>query len=113
MRLRLRDPGWPPGGCLGCSPAVGTSVASPSIVLPLASDAGVASSPGLGNGIANLHNARRARTPIVNIVGDQATYHRAYDAPLTSDIDALARNVSGWIRDTTQPQTVARDAVDT
>ena len=38
--------------------------------------------PGLGNGIANLHNARRARTPIVNIVGDQATYHRAYDAPL-------------------------------
>ena len=50
--------------------------------------------PGLGNGIANLHNARRARTPIVNIVGDQATYHRAYDAPLTSDIDALARNVS-------------------
>ena len=68
--------------------------------------------PGLGNGIANLHNARRARTPIVNIVGDQATYHRAYDAPLTSDIDALARNVSGWIRDTTQPQTVARDAVD-
>ncbi len=68
--------------------------------------------PGLGNGIANLHNARRARTPVVNIVGDQATYHRAYDAPLTSDIDALARNVSGWIRDTAQPQTVARDAVE-
>ena len=44
--------------------------------------------PGLGNGIANLHNARRARTPIVNIVGDQATYHHAYDAPLTSDIDS-------------------------
>src|SRR4051794_23616712 len=68
--------------------------------------------PGLGNGIANLHNARRARTPIVNIVGDQATYHRAYDAPLTSDIEALARNVSGWIRDSTQPETVARDAAD-
>jgi acetolactate synthase-1/2/3 large subunit len=68
--------------------------------------------PGLGNGIANLHNARRARTPIVNIVGDQATYHRAYDAPLTSDIEALARNVSGWIRDTTQPESVARDAAD-
>jgi acetolactate synthase I/II/III large subunit len=68
--------------------------------------------PGLGNGIANLHNARRARTPIVNIVGDQATYHRAYDAPLTSDIDALARNVSGWIRDTTAPEHVARDAAD-
>jgi acetolactate synthase-1/2/3 large subunit len=68
--------------------------------------------PGLGNGIANLHNARRARTPIVNLVGDQATYHRAYDAPLTSDIDALARNVSGWIRDATQPESVARDAAD-
>jgi acetolactate synthase-1/2/3 large subunit len=68
--------------------------------------------PGLGNGIANLHNARRARTPIVNIVGDHATYHRAYDAPLTSDIDALARNVSGWLRDTAQPETVGRDTVD-
>jgi acetolactate synthase-1/2/3 large subunit len=68
--------------------------------------------PGMGNGIANLHNARRARTPIVNIVGDQATYHRAFDAPLTSDIDALARNVSGWIRTATQPSTIARDAVD-
>ena len=45
--------------------------------------------PGLGNGIANLHNARRARTPIVNIVGDHATYHRADDAPLSSDIESL------------------------
>jgi acetolactate synthase-1/2/3 large subunit len=68
--------------------------------------------PGLGNGIANLHNARRARTPIVNIVGDQATYHQAFDAPLTSDIDALARNVSGWIRSSAQPSTIARDAGD-
>jgi acetolactate synthase-1/2/3 large subunit len=68
--------------------------------------------PGLGNGIANLHNARRARTPIVNVVGDQATYHRAFDAPLSSDIDALARNVSGWIRHTLQPETMARDAAD-
>jgi acetolactate synthase I/II/III large subunit len=68
--------------------------------------------PGLGNGIANLHNARRARTPIVNIVGDQATYHRAQDPPLSSDIESLARNVSGWIRDTTQPSGVARDAAD-
>src|SRR6266446_5972086 len=42
--------------------------------------------PGLGNGLANLHNARRARTPIVNIVGDHATYHQALDAPLASDI---------------------------
>ena len=47
--------------------------------------------PGYGNGIANLHNARRAGTPIVNIIGDHATYHRKYDAPLTSDIETLAR----------------------
>ena len=46
--------------------------------------------PGLGNGIANLHNARRAASPVVNVVGDHATYHKQYDAPLESDIDALA-----------------------
>src|SRR5204863_4293124 len=54
--------------------------------------------PGLGNGTANLHNARRARTPLVNIVGDHATYHVQYDAPLQSDIESAARNVSGWTR---------------
>ena len=47
--------------------------------------------PGLGNGLANLHNTKRARSPVVNIVGDHATHHRAYDAPLTSDIEALTR----------------------
>ena len=47
--------------------------------------------PGLGNGLANLHNARRARTPVVNIVGDHATYHRRFDAPLASDIETVAR----------------------
>jgi acetolactate synthase I/II/III large subunit len=54
--------------------------------------------PGLGNAIANLHNARRAHTPIVNIVGDHATYHRPYDAPLTADTEGLARTVSSWVR---------------
>lgn len=53
--------------------------------------------PGLANGLANLHNARRANTPIVNIVGDHATYHLQYDAPLTSDIDSLARPMSAWV----------------
>ena len=53
--------------------------------------------PGLGNGLANLHNARRAATPVVNIVGDHATYHARFDAPLQSDIDAIASSVSGWI----------------
>ncbi len=54
--------------------------------------------PGLGNGLANLHNAKKARTPIVNVVGDHATYHRKYDAPLTSDVEAIARPVSGWVK---------------
>src|SRR6186997_3487065 len=54
--------------------------------------------PGLGNGLANLHNARKGHTPVVNIVGDHATYHKQYDAQLESDIDTVARNVSSWIR---------------
>ncbi len=53
---------------------------------------------GLSNGSANLHNARRAHSAVVNIVGDHATYHRALDAPLTSDIAALARPVCIWVR---------------
>ena len=53
--------------------------------------------PGLANGLANLHNARRAHTPMVNIVGDHATGHLQYDAPLTSDIDSLARPMSNWV----------------
>jgi acetolactate synthase-1/2/3 large subunit len=54
--------------------------------------------PGLANGLANLHNARRARTPLLTIVGDHATYHKRFDVPLESDIDALAGSVSGWVR---------------
>lgn len=64
--------------------------------------------PGLANGIANLHNARRAGSPIVNIVGDHATYHLQYDAPLTSDIDSLARPVSHWLGRATSADTVGR-----
>ncbi|ABS62378.1 thiamine pyrophosphate protein domain protein TPP-binding [Parvibaculum lavamentivorans DS-1] len=65
--------------------------------------------PGLANGLANLHNARRAQTPIVNIVGDHATYHAQYDAPLASDIVGFARPVSGWVHSSTSPKTVAAD----
>ncbi len=64
--------------------------------------------PGLGNGLANLHNARRARTPIVNIVGDHATYHARYDAPLQSDIASIARPVSGWYRSSARADDVGR-----
>ena len=54
--------------------------------------------PGLANGLANLHNAKKARTPVVNIVGEHATYHREYNAPLTSDIEGLAHPMSSWVR---------------
>jgi acetolactate synthase I/II/III large subunit len=54
--------------------------------------------PGLGNGLANLHNARRGKVPVVNIVGDHATTHRRYDAQLQSDIEGAALTVSGWVR---------------
>jgi acetolactate synthase-1/2/3 large subunit len=65
--------------------------------------------PGLANGLANLHNARRAATPIVNIVGDHATSHAQYDAPLASDIMGFARPVSGWVHSSTSAATVGAD----
>ncbi len=68
--------------------------------------------PGLGNGLANLHNARRARVPVVNIVGDHATYHARFDAPLQSDIASIARSVSGWYRVTARADDVGADAAD-
>ncbi len=68
--------------------------------------------PGLGNGLANLHNARRARTPIVNVVGDHATYHARYDAPLQSDIASIAGAVSGWYRSSVRADDVGADAAD-
>jgi len=68
--------------------------------------------PGLGNGIANLHNARRARTPLVNVVGDHATYHLQHDPPLTSDIESLARPVSSWYRCSASAGALAADTVD-
>lgn len=54
--------------------------------------------PGLANGLANLHNARRAHSPVVNLVGDHTTWHLSADAPLTCDIASLAQSVSGWTR---------------
>ena len=68
--------------------------------------------PGLANGWANLHNARRARVPIVNIVGDHATYHAQYDAPLQSDITALASALQGWQRRSVRADDIASDTAD-
>ena len=66
--------------------------------------------PGLANGLANLHNARRAGTPIVNIVGDHPASHLPFDSPLTSDIAGLARPMSSWVRTTASADDVATDA---
>jgi len=68
--------------------------------------------PGLANGLANLHNARRARTPVVTIVGDHATHHKRLDAPLESDIDSLARPVSAWLRRSARSADAGADTAD-
>jgi acetolactate synthase-1/2/3 large subunit len=68
--------------------------------------------PGLGNALANIHNARKGHVPMVNIVGDHATYHLAYDAPLTSDIEGIAGTVSDWVHTSQQPADIARDAAE-
>ena len=68
--------------------------------------------PGLGNGLANLHNASRAHVPIVNLVGQHATYHLRHDTPLTSDIEAIARPYSKWLRTSQSPSEVGRDAAE-
>lgn len=65
--------------------------------------------PGLANGMANLHNAKRARSAMVNIVGEHATYHIALDAPLTSDIEAVAAPFSHWVRTGESSATIGAD----
>ena len=67
--------------------------------------------PGLANGMGNLHNARRARSGIVNIVGDHATHHRPHDAPLTGDTTGMAQTVSAWVHTSTRTADLGRDAV--
>lgn len=83
----------------GCADGYGRMTGKPAATL-------LHCGPGLANGIANLHNAKRANSPIVNIVGDQATYHRPYDAPLTADTEGLARAASHWVRTCTKAEEV-------
>src|SRR5436190_1833103 len=66
--------------------------------------------PGLGNGLANLHNARRAYSPIVNVVGEHATWHQKYDPPLASPIEQIAGSNSRWVRTAASVKTVGSDA---
>lgn len=68
--------------------------------------------PGLANGLANIHNARKAASGIVNIVGEHASWHLAFDAPLTSDIEGLSRPLSDWVRTSRGAQAIGPDAID-
>lgn len=68
--------------------------------------------PGFANGIAYLHDARRAHSPIINLIGEHATWHLAADAPLTSDIESLARPVSAWVRRNRSAEELAGDVAD-
>ncbi len=79
------------GVCTGAADGYGRMKGKPAMTL-------LHLGPGFANGIANLHNGRRARTPIVNLIGEHATWHRSADAPLAMDIEALAGTVSGWLR---------------
>jgi acetolactate synthase-1/2/3 large subunit len=92
------------GVCTGAADGYGRMKGTPATTL-------LHLGPGLGNGIANLHNARRASTPIINLIGNHALYHVEYDAPLTSDIDTLARNVSSWIEGNSTADTLAADGM--
>lgn len=66
--------------------------------------------PGLANGIANIHNAKKAGSPMVNIVGDHTTFHKKFDAPLNSDIEGTAAPYSHWVRTVATPDALATDA---
>ena len=79
------------GVCSGAADGYGRMLGRPAATL-------LHLGPGLANALANLHNARKARTPIVNIVGEHSTAHLRYDAPLSADIEAFARTVSGYVR---------------
>ena len=86
----------------GCADGYGRMSGKPAVTL-------LHCGPGFANGIANVHNARRARTPMVNLVGDQASYHRPFDPPLTADTEGLARAVSDWVRVSASSETVGAD----
>jgi hypothetical protein len=68
--------------------------------------------PGMANGLANLHNAHRAHTPIVNVIRDHALYHKGFGAPLESDIESLTGWLHGWTRTSTDPMSVGLDAAE-
>src|SRR5881628_254935 len=90
------------GVCTGAADGYGRMAGKPALTL-------LHLGPGFANGIANLHNARRARTPIINLIGEHARWHVKADAPLTSDIVSLATPVSAWVRTTNSGSEMASD----
>lgn len=93
------------GVCTGAADGYARMAHKPSAVL-------LHLGPGLGNGLANLHNAKRAHSPVIAIVGDHATYHLQHNAPLTMDIEAVAKSVSGWVRTSKDAGNVPIDGAD-
>ena len=93
------------GVCTGAADGIGRMTGKPAATL-------LHLGPGLANGIANLHNARRANSPMVNIVGNHPHYHLGFDAPLTSDIETLARNFSCWVKSCSTSGSLAQDGAD-
>jgi len=93
------------GVCTGAADGYGRMLDRPAMTL-------LHLGPGFANGIANLHNARRAGSPVLSIIGDHATWHQKADAPLTMDIASLARTVSGWQRKNRSVQTISRNVME-
>ena len=93
------------GVCTGAADGYGRMLDKPAMVL-------LHLGPGFANGIANLHNARRAKSPVLSVVGEHASWHRDADPPLAMDIESLARTVSGWWRTSKSALEVAADIAD-
>jgi acetolactate synthase-1/2/3 large subunit len=93
------------GVCTGAADGYGRMLDKPAMTL-------LHLGPGFANGIANLHNARRANSPLLNIVGEHATWHRNTDPPLAMDIESLARTVSGWWRTSKSARDIAGDVAE-
>ncbi|NPV04014.1 MAG: acetolactate synthase large subunit [Syntrophaceae bacterium] len=93
------------GVCSGAADGYGRMKEKPALCL-------LHLGPGLANGVANLHNAKRARTPVLNVIGEHASWHVKADAPLAMDIEGLCRTFSGWQRTVRSVESIARDTAD-
>ena len=93
------------GVCSGAADGYGRMKEKPALCL-------LHLGPGLANGVANLHNAKRARTPLLNVIGEHASWHMEANAPLAMDIECLCKTFSGWQRTVRSVETIARDTAD-